>query len=563
MAEERALKELRELIEAYGKRLHKLRVRVALEGRDARPEDRIEIEDIERELENLKRKEQELRKAKVPLREDEVRQMAEARKVVEKKLEEPFEVRVAFSNRDDELGRIVGPFSKPFVIVNAPAGYGKSHLLREARRRLEQREGKWATIWIECRKDDVETTIMEQIARGLGYTEPVRTLADLAPIVGRALEYTMADGLIIFFDALDRWKKEPGPSPEWLSVSHFTKQKLLKGLSEIIVRRRKKLSGVFAGRYIGNWGEDFPLPYTELNLSPFDKEIIRVFILETMLRWQEITGSELEYSTEELERFAEEVLDVTGGHPGAIAEVLREVAEKARFDIILDSYFAPENKGGLFEEFVSVKIRDLLKGVSLSLQEVFQVVSIFRGFNENTLSALLDTGYLHPRDKDGWELYQEMLKTHLIEPDQPLSHDKILRRVLSARMRFEEPDRYRAIHSFAAELYDRWLQGRDHLGQPVPGGVPSGFDQIRLMIEGFYHLCQATEGEADRAEKVLSQLETHLRQLRYPLGRGTYALRREIERDEQLPGLLKRALGQKDYCAFLACIERFGEGGEQ
>ncbi|MBC7232530.1 MAG: CHAT domain-containing protein [Chloroflexi bacterium] len=45
--------ELKELIEAYRRRLHKLRVRVALMGIDARPEDLIEIEDIEKKLAEL------------------------------------------------------------------------------------------------------------------------------------------------------------------------------------------------------------------------------------------------------------------------------------------------------------------------------------------------------------------------------------------------------------------------------------------------------------------------------------------------------------------------------
>jgi len=562
MAEERALKEVRELIEAYEKHLHKLRVRVALEGRDARPADLIEIEDIERELESLKQKEQELREAKVPLREDEVRQMAEARKLVEAKLAQPLEIRAAFANREEELRYILSPFSKPFVVINAPAGYGKSYLLIEAQRRL-QGEGRWAIIWIECHGDDAEITLMEQIARSLGFAETVRTLADLAPIVGKSLDYTMADGLILFFDALDRWKKEPGPPVEWLPVAEFVKGKLLMGLNEIIIRRRKEFRGIFAGRYIANWAEDFPLPYSELNLSPFNKEVIRMFIMETMHRWRETGGIEREYSAGELERFAEEVLDMTGGHPGAIAKIVQNVAEERRFDIILDLYFAPENKRALFKTFVSPEIPDLLEGVPSPLQETFQVVSVFRGFNSATLDALLDAGYLRRWDKDGWGLYREMLKTHLVESDQPLSHDRILQRVLSAKMRFENPDQYKDLHRFAVDLYDRWVQGKDHHDQPILGGPPSGADQVRLIIEGLYHSCRATEGEEDRAEKIFERLETYLGQLRYPLGRGAYALRREIEKDEQLPGLLKRALGQKGYQDFLARIEQFGEEEER
>ena len=567
------LKELEELIEIKSRRLHKLRVRAALMGIDAPPQDRIEIEDIEKQLEVLEQRKQELFETKTSLLRDEIRRLAEDKKAIEAKLAQPFRVTATFSNRSRELNEYIlsplgDPFSKPFIIINAPVGYGKSHLLREVKRRLEQRGEieKWIIIPIECHENDTEVTLMAQIAQRLGSPELVMTLTDLAPVVGGALDDPMTKGLVLLFDGLDRWKKKTGISSEWLDVADFVKQKLLSGLNEIIVRKPKKvkLSGIFAGRYVGDCTKGFPFLYKEVPLSPFDKEAIRIFILETMDRWQKEEPIGRDYSPADLERFAEEMLDVTGGHPGAIARIVQDVADK-KFDIILDDYFALENKKRLFEKFVSGEIPTLLEGVPLSLQEPFQVVSIFRRFNADTLDALVDEGHLLRRFKDGWELYRQMLNTHLIEPAPLLFSDKTLQRVLNAKRRSEDIGRYRELQQFAVNLYDWWLQGQDHKGQALPGGPPSGSDQISLMVEGLYHLCGAIEGEAGKPEKILEKLEMYLKQLRYPFGhrQGADALKQAIEVDEQLPVLLKRALSQEGYCTFLTCIKRSGEERKQ
>ena len=568
-----AIRELDELIKAHKRRLHKLRVRVALEGINARPEDQIEIEGIENAIAGLEQQRREIEEAPRALSVEEARQFVENRKAIEAKLAQKFEIRAAFSNRAKELDSLIGPLSKPVVIVNAPAGYGKSYLLREAQRRLEllaereEQKEKWITVWIECQKGDTKASIMEYVAQEVGYADRRHlTLGDLAVTVDKAMDSAKANGLVLFFDALDRWKSGAGPSSEWSPVAGFVKQSLLPGLSESIARKQKKVSVFLAGRYVGDWAEDFLLPYLLLDLSPFSKEIVRVYLLETMLRWQEVFGTKPKYGSEELERMAEEVLEVTGGHPGAIAKVIQDIAEEKRFAIILDDYFNSANKASLFQGIVSRAIGGLLEGLPSFLQGAFRVISIFRGFNDGTLDALLLKDHLKKDDlprkvEGGWNLYRQMLDTHLVEPAGLLSRDKVLQQVLSAWMRFEEPDRYKELHGFAVDLYSHWLQGQDHQGQPFPGGLPTGADQIVLMLEGLYHLCWAKEGDAERSAAISARLEAYLGQLRYLFGRrqGADALRQAIVRDENLPGLLRKTLGERGYRDFLARIQQWGK----
>jgi len=60
--QEGTTRQLQELIEAHRRRLHKLRLRVAMEGINARPEDLLEIEDIEARIKELEGQLQHLRR---------------------------------------------------------------------------------------------------------------------------------------------------------------------------------------------------------------------------------------------------------------------------------------------------------------------------------------------------------------------------------------------------------------------------------------------------------------------------------------------------------------------
>ena len=546
---EQAREDLDELIGMHRRRLQKLQVRVALEGRDARPEDGIEIENIEKEHQKLEQQRGVLVSSREKLSPDKAAEFQKTREKIEAKAQESLEIKAAFQNRDFELKTILDPFSKPFIIISAPAGYGKTHLLDKIEQRLQKsdKEERWLIIRHDCHRADKDTTILESLARKMDsrISEPIRNMYDFLFQVNRSLDAAKATGLVIQFDSVEQWKKDD----QWIPAVRFMQGTFATEFSDAMRLGGRKFKIVFAGRYISDLADALLVPYQEIFLSPFDFRVIRAFIGETLRLFENLQSRRLGYSPEDIDYFAEQVLDVTGGHPRAMTRLIQDIGDRG-FVIPLKAYFHPESKSQLFNDFVANEVEKLFGGVSPSMQEVFKTLSIFRGFNGDTLNALLDRGYIAGAGwKDGWELYSQIGKTHLTDNERPLSHDKILQRVLDAQIRFTEPAKYRELHQFAARLYDQWLQGKDRLGKGLAGGIPSGTDQVKLMVESLYHSCRLVEGQADAYGRLRNQIKSFVSQLKFLGGQaqGRMALRQEIEKDEQLPLLIKRMTGEKDY----------------
>lgn len=552
--EEQELERLQERIEAHRKRLHKLHVRVALQGIDAKPEDLIEIEGIESPIAELEKNKQRLRETITRLSKDEIRRdTAEIRdslddlgRRMEGLDERTSERGVGFTNRQYELDhQILNPFSKPFIIINAPASYGKTYLLRAVERRLKAEERKkWICHQVDCHRLREKMGIMAEIAGRI-----VGDINELLPLIDDAMDG--ANGLILLFDSIEHLDDE---------TSYWLKASLIPAIDQAPFKRNRKVRAIFAGRYVGTWEDDFNLPHFTLSLSPFSKQVVQEFV--------QGVGERLgvPYSSEELEAFAEELLDITGGYPKAIVDIVEYLGDEQRFIIILDRrisdyYFQLGKKRDLYSRFVLGEIPGILQGVDPVLQRAFEAVSVFRAFNADTLDALIEGGHIQEWS-DGWELFEAMQGTRLIggKAGYPLAYDKILQRVLAAKMRFEDPRRYGKLQRSAVALYDQWIQGLKYPDGELPN-PPVGFDQIVFIVEGLCHYLHTTQDE----EEILGKLDKYLSWLRHPFGsrRGAEALKLVIKEDEQLPGMLRRAIGDEGYQKFLNRINRFGEEGER
>ncbi|MBC7232531.1 MAG: hypothetical protein H5T68_04735 [Chloroflexi bacterium] len=552
---EAELKNLQELIEAHRKRLHKLRVRVALQGIDAKPEDLIEVENIERQLSELERKKQILYETISGLSKDEISkdttEIKDSLATLEGKIENldkrTSERGVGFTNRQYELDQILSPFSKPFIIIDAPASYGKTYLLRAVERKLQsERREVWICRSVDCYRFNDKTGIMTEIT---GST--VNDVNNLLPLVDRAMETARANGLMLLFDSIEHLDDK---------VSHWLKKNLIPALNNSSSNRGRKFRALFAGRYVGTWEDGLGLPHLTLSLTPFSKKVVQAFVQEV--------GKQLHFhwSDRDLDVFVEELLDITGGYPKAIVDIVEHLGDEQKFDMILDRespdyYFQLSRKKDFYNRFVRGEIPKILQEVDLALQRAFEVVSVFRAFNADTLNALIMKRHIREWS-NGWELFEAMQKNRLIEEKarHPLACDKILQRVLAAKMRFEDPSRYEGLQHFAVALYDRWIQGLKYPDGELPN-PPTGSDQITFIIEALYHYLHTTQDERD----ILGKLDSYLNWLRSPFDprSAARALKRGVEEDEQLPGMLKRAIGDNGYDNFLKHIDRFGEEGKR
>ncbi len=547
---QQSIKALDELIEAHCRRLHQLQVREAIEGINTPPEVSIEIENIQKRVEGLEKQRAALMVKKEPS--PNLPDLQKEREAIEAKAQETFEIKAAFENRDLELRTVLDPFSKPLIIITAPAGYGKTHLLSEIKRRLT--DSKWLVLHHDCRPGDTEMSVLGDLIHQVRSGASVGDMNDFFALLNRSLENIEAEGVTVQFDSVEQWKS----GNQWTAVAIFVQQTFASGFSEAMRLRFQRSKLFFAGRYISDFKNNLSIPYQEVQLSSFGYTVIRGFICEVLRRFETRRSQRLGFTPGDIDYLTEEVLDVVGGHPRAEVRLILDIGNKG-FAIDLRFYFRSEHKQQLFNDFVVEEIENLFKGVPPSLQDVLTVLSVFRGFNGDTLNALLDSHYITSAHwSDGWKLYSQILKTHLVEMTAPLAQDRILQRVLDAQMRFAEPDRYRQLHCFAADLYDHWLEGKDHRGENLPVGVPTGTDQVKLMVESLYHACRSLTGGLADAAQLKSKVESFLPRLRFLGGQaqGCKALRQAIENDDQLVLLFKRVFG--DYPALLEIVSPEG-----
>lgn len=543
-----------EQIKAWQRRLQKLEVKVALEGRNASPEDQIEIEDIHARIAELGQEHDALLIVDRALPAEQAAALQRAQTDLDKRNREPLDVKAEFVNREAELRDILGPFSKSYIFISAPAGFGKTYLLEEIQRRINVEPGstQWLVLQHHCRANEGVDLILADLAWQLGHREPTAGLPDFLALMGRTLSSQAAIGVTILFDAVENWRHTANGTVQWSATALFMQSTFAQMLDESIHLIGLNLRVIFAGRYITSYFDEFRLPYQHLALKPFDRPVIYTFILETQRRYETIRKMKLDYSPQKIEDLAQEVVEITGGHPRAAFRLVHDIAERG-FAIPPSMYFSPDQLPGLFERFVSQEIPELFKGIPLDLQMLFRTLSVFRGFNSDTLRALLDRNFIAVDDHaDSWKLYMQVLGTHLVEASGPLAHDRILQRVLDIQLRFDNSARYRTLQQFAADLYDQWLQGLSHNGEKLDGGIPAGTDQVQFIVESIYHTCRAIS-QTMIGEILTRKMEIYLGRLRYPGGvlAGQRALKQAIEKDEQLPNLLRRGLGEQAYRAFL------------
>jgi hypothetical protein len=163
------------------------------------------------------------------------------------------------------------------------------------------------------------------------------------------------------------------------------------------------------------------------------------------------------------QNLGDEIYYITGGHPKCAKRVLFAVA---------DADFVPESQQWrhFFEEHVLHTIeREMLRLITdVRLLEVFQILSIFRRFDQHVLRTLLKRKIL-PNDSRGGEedsqaaqLRASLIRTYLVsDPDdrEPMfTMNFAVRRALALRMRYGNPQTFRDLNHTAVEIFTEWLQ---------------------------------------------------------------------------------------------------------
>jgi len=481
---------VQELIEAYRRRLHKLELRVAQEGRDARPEDLNEIEDIRKKIAGLEQQRQELEAGRISLSEPEVRRLAEDKAAIESKLaQDERPPHIPFTNREDDLDMILASNAPPYYLLDAPAGYGKTELLRELKDRFRGKEkGNWLCAYVRAGKDSTLLDIARGLAQELELTfspssgrSPRQLGQDWAGAFkvqkGKAIAQP-ASGLVLLID-LDR-----KPSFDLLArlVQEFIPgvEDSLRGL-KILSTQPNWFRVVLAGRYLASRDEILhsSLPFKVRQLTPFDYDTVR----ETIRRYLP------DYQPDWLDQLAAHLTHFTAGHPGCIAKVLQLYGERGYPPP--DGFFA-EYGSRIWQEFVKPTVEEIRNDIPRRLRQILDTLSVFRYVDYPILCQLISgdkpviSGY-----NDEIKLADDLTGTHLLswKGQGRVLRDDITRRLLAIRLSRGGYGRWRGRCRMAQEICAQRLR------EPTTK-VPELF-----AMEYLYQSLQQHVKDIDSAEK--------------------------------------------------------------
>lgn len=434
-----------------------------------------------------------------------------------------------FANREQELKFIQIPKAR-FQLIDAPAGYGKSVLLREAEEDFRARED-WACGRVDFSENEMLNSSPEGLAariveavcaERIVLTKSKKVTRRIATRIARHCNTLKKKKLVLLLDSVDKL------SP---AMNTYLKNEIIPGLSSSLELPGIQLYVVVAGRYVGEeWAakpltsKRAPIHVYSWNLSPFDREIIQRMIQDIQ---QTSVGEILDW--DKAEQIAKKVDQISGGHPDGIARILYELGiEPKGFAFDLEEQFSPDECEDLFDKHMEKYIVPMIIGdLPPDLADALETLSVFRHFNEETLQFLINRGeIISDNHVAAGKLLQKLAQTrHVRELGNGFYADEITRRVFLARVRFKRPKHYKHVNRLAVELYDKWIHSRNIDGENLLKDI-TGDTQVNFIAEYLYHLLCSLEDHSQ--SEIAAEFETRLadcvRTMTHPF-RKEYAVR--------------------------------------
>ncbi len=389
---------------------------------------------------------------------------------------------IRFINREIERKEACDQlFAPPYIIFEAPAGYGKTELLKVIQR--QQFKDNWACIYVELPEEQLISafTLAEFIAQDADFHDPFPkhlNLDAIGFILGGYLYQLLnlqkkkISGLVLLIDSIERL-----PETE---IDRFVNQflpALQTTLQNVSIRIR------FAGRNVGSlWvrhSTKFPLKIVPL--SPFRFK----FVQETVKRQLP--------NIQDHDTFAAHLMHITGGHPGCMAEIIEGAKVN---DQNADTYF--QERENEHRKIILKYANKTREAIPENLLNTFDILSVFRRYNLRLLQKMIEEEIIE-YSREFLNLERELTATYLVKRRNGFIQDDIVRRLLALRLRWEEPDKFLDLCSKAKNIYYQDLESpysreEQHIAiESIFGELMAEFyqtdqsiDQRKLLKESFF-----------------------------------------------------------------------------
>ena len=462
---------------------------------------------------------------------------------------------IGFVDREDELQLVqverLRAARSPYTLLDAPAGYGKSCLLRHLLYTIQADEStrkRWRFRYVDFSqeaKDQVAHVVRVIADQALG-DGPDAALNLIHNTVTQKLAAPSPQGRcagLLIFDAVERLHQA---SKQWLyQLLHQLYQRTHPGPQEIFTVRV-----IIAGRDAREFWEGcacaypgLPAPRRTINLGPLDQGSICDLIRK------QARAVQIPLDDPTVDQIAGEVQYLSGGHPAVIRRLVDDLSSQS-FAIGPALAYYRRHGEKLLQTHLSPVADDLLQGLN-KLAPVVQALSVFRRLNANTVQTLVKANVLPPRT-NGVDLLGDLSALHLLESPsirEPFYRDRLIRRVLALDLAHRSQEShacYQGLNQAALGLYEGWIRQ----GQALPDSYLKATQRLLSVVEWLFHALQDDDTDEDGLRLGLQEHITILSE-GGPASSVAGLIAAEIEQDAELCYLLRHRLG--DDGVFTVC----------
>ena len=349
---------------------------------------------------------------------------------------------IEFVNRTKEIGKITSFYGSPLLLISAPAGYGKSWLLKAVIKKLKRKKWKCLSLLLKKGQHTIRA-FAENVFKKL-HQIPPRDLANMTPQQsGEAVAQAILQAI-----------RQPQKVALLIDNAESLNERNINDFLDIFIPALQdelqknggvKLRLICAGRYIASWNknqaEKTPVGINVMPLTPFDFEAV----YETVENYAQKKG------IPSSEDFAVYLMSKTGGHPKAMVDLLKEVFG-------LSFNFIRQNNDHYYDRFINPVLGEIRDNLSQELVDLFKTLSVFRRYNNKLLSKMIEKKIISYAGKAG-DLQKQLGETYLVHLQGEFLVDDIVRRLFAIQLRMEVGDETFAQRCLEAkELYNNYLR---------------------------------------------------------------------------------------------------------
>ncbi len=351
---------------------------------------------------------------------------------------------VPFVNQVEKIEIILSSYTSSYHLLDAPAGYGKTALLKK----IEQELQKTHLCGYFSINEDRQTLpkLIKAMFDNFNFGEspknasPERLVADLGNFVKQERKKNTEMQGIVFLIDLEKSDK-------------LSSSSLLKDLFEIFIPRMQRSLGsdnfflssssrfrvVIAGRYLTSLEE---VKSTSL---PFHIHKLSLFSYRILLHLAQIyfKGN---ISEDDIKTISSHIMSLSGGHPGYMAALLGKYKEGCPPpDEFLDAYKED------IREIRDDKIGHVFENIDKELRDIMKLLSPCRRFDYLFLRQFIEKGVIQA--DDAYDLADRLTNAYLIVRKDGFLQDDITRRLLAVRLYQDDSKKFIEICKAAKESY--------------------------------------------------------------------------------------------------------------